>query len=57
MDDTGSKLAADAAEICNVVEKGIDQRAAGVPGGRMNDHPGWLVEDDDVLILEDDEQR
>ena len=57
MDDTGPKLAADAAEIGNVVEQRIDQRAAGVPGGGMNHHPGGFVEDDDVLVLEDDAQR
>ena len=50
-------LAADAAEIVDVMEQRVHQRAARVAGGRMHDHAGRLVDDDDVAVLVDDRQR
>ena len=55
--DAGPLLAADAAEIVDVMEQRVHQRAARVAGGRMHDHAGGLVDDDDVAILIDDRQR
>ena len=55
--DAGPLFAADAAEIVDVVEQRVHQRAAGVARGRMHDHPGRLVDDDQIVILVDDRQR
>ena len=57
MDDARPLLAADAAEIVDVMEQRVDQRAAVVSGGRMHDHAGRLVDDDEVAILVEDRQR
>jgi hypothetical protein len=35
-----------------VVEQGVDQRAARVPGRRVDDHPRGLVEDDSRILEE-----
>ena len=35
----------------------VDQGAALVPGRRMDDEPGRLVDDDQVLVLVDDGER
>ena len=53
----GPLLAADAAEIVDVVQQRVDQRPAGMPGGRMDHHPRRLVDDDEVLVLVEDWQR
>ena len=50
----GPHLAADAAEIVDVVQQRVDQRAARVAGGRVHDHPGRLVDDDEVGVLVED---
>ncbi len=34
-----------------MMQQGVDQRAGPVAGGRMDDHAGRLVDDDEVLIL------
>ena len=57
MDDAGAQLAADAAQVVDVVEQGVDQRAVGVAGGRMDDHARGLVDDHDVGVLVDDVER
>ena len=54
MHDAGPLLAADAAEVVDVVEQRVDQRAAGVAGRRMHDHAGRLVDDDQVVVLIED---
>ena len=46
--DAGPLLAADAAQIVDVVEQRVDQRSARVAGRRMHDHAGRLVDDDEV---------
>ena len=48
MHDAGPLLAADAAQVVDVMEQRVDQRAAGVSGGRMHDHARRLVDDDEV---------
>ena len=53
----GPLLAADAAQVVDVVEQRVDQRAAGVAGGRMHHHAGRLVDDDQVVVLVEDRQR
>ena len=57
MHDAGPQLAADAAEILDVMEQRVDQRAAAMAGRRMDDHSGRLVEHDEVAVLEDDQER
>ena len=55
--DARPLLAADAAEIVDVMEQRVDQRAARVPGRRMHDHARRLVDDDEVAVLVEDRQR
>ena len=50
-------LAADAAEIVHVMEQRVDQRAGRMAGGRMHDHPGRLVDHDEVAVLVENRQR
>ena len=57
MDDARPLLAADAAEIVDVVEQRIDERAARVAGGGMDDHARRLVDDDEIVVLIQDGQR
>src|SRR5437870_43558 len=57
MDDAGPLFAADAAQIADVMEERVDERAARVTGRRMDDHAGRLVDDDEIAILIDDRQR
>ena len=55
--DAGPLLAADAAQVVDVMEERVDERAARMPGGRVHDHAGRLVDDDEVAILVEDRQR
>ena len=57
MHDARTLLAADAAQIVDVMEQRVHQRAAGVAGGGMHDHARRLVHDDEVGILIDDGER
>ena len=54
MHDARPLLAADAAQIVNLMEERVHQRAARVPGRRVNDHARRLVDDDEVRILVED---
>ena len=56
MHDARPQLAADAAQVVDVVEQRVHQRAVGVAGGRVHDHAGGLVDDHDVGVLVDDVQ-
>ncbi len=47
--DTGQTIPA-------MVQQGIDQRTRPLAGGRMNDHPGGLVDHDQMSILVHDRQ-
>jgi hypothetical protein len=40
-----------------MVEQGVDQGPVAVAGGRVDDQPGRLVDDQQMLVLEDDRQR
>jgi hypothetical protein len=53
VDDAGTLLLAarDA-----VPEKAVNESTASVPGRRMDDHPGRLVDDEEVLILVGDRE-
>ena len=56
--DTRPRHAADAAELsAAMVQQRVDQRALLVPGGRMYDHAGRLVEDKQVVVFEQYVQR
>ena len=57
MDDARPQLAADAAQILDVVQQRVHQRARAVARRRMHDHARRLVEHDDVGVLVDDEER
>src|SRR5215468_6021878 len=57
MNDAGAELAADAAQIRNVVEESVDERSRRVAGSRMHHHAGWLVDDNDVRILMENFKR
>ena len=57
MDDPRTLFAADAAQIVDVVEQRVHQRAAGMAGRRMDHHPGRLVDHHEIAILVDDPQR
>ena len=50
--------AADAGQaVAAMGDERVDQRAALMPGGRMHDEPGRLVDDDEVVVLVDDRER
>ena len=55
--DARPLLAADAAQIVDVMQQRVDQRAARVAGRRVHDHARRLVDDDQVVVLVDDRQR
>jgi hypothetical protein len=52
--DARPQHAAYPAEIPDVVQQRVDERAAAVARRRVHDHPGRLVEHDEVGILEHD---
>ena len=54
----GRATAADAGEFGAAVEQQrVDQRAAFRAGGGVDDEAGWLVDDDEVLVLEHHVER
>ena len=57
MDDTRPLLAADAAQIVDVVEQRVHERPARMTGRGMNDHAGGLVHHDEIVVLIQDRQR
>ena len=57
MHDARPLLSADAAEIVDVVEQRVDERAACVAGRRVNHHTGRLVHHDEIAVLVEDRQR
>ena len=40
-----------------MVEQGVDQRPVAIARGRVDDQPGGLVDDQQMLVLEDDAER
>ena len=58
MDDARPRLAADAGQRRAAMgDQRVDQRAVGIARRRMDDEPGRLVDDDEVLVLVDDVER
>ena len=58
VDDPRPRHSADPAEPPGaMVEQGVDQRAVEIAGGRMDDHPRRLVDDEQMIVLEDDVER
>src|SRR5215471_9034236 len=57
MDDAGPLLSADAAQVADVMEQRVHERAARMSGSGMDDHAGGLVDDDQVGVLIQDSQR
>ena len=51
MDDTGTDLPIDAAEIGNAVQKRVDQRAVRRAARGMGNHALRLVHNDDVIVF------
>ena len=51
-----SLLAANAFHLWSVRQGGMNQRALPVPGCRVNDHTGRLIDHHQVIILKDDIQ-
>jgi hypothetical protein len=56
VDDAGAQLASNSAQIRDVMEEGVHERARCMPCAGMNDHSGRLVDHDDVGILIEDFQ-
>lgn len=54
--DTRPSLAADATQVFDMMQQGVDERALAVPRGRMDHHAGRFVDDNDVRIVIDDRQ-
>ena len=58
MDDSRPRHAADPRQAATaVVQQGVDQRAVGISGGRMDDQSRRLVDDQQMFVLEHDPQR
>ena len=57
VDDPGAERSADPGKVLEMMEQRVHERPGVVAGGGMDDHPGGLVDDDDVLILVDDRER
>ena len=55
MDDSGALGLVSAGD--RVREEAVDERPFRVPGGRVDDHAGGLVHDEQVLVLPDDLER
>ena len=58
VNDAGACLAADAGKgVPAVGEQCMDEGSTGMAGARMDHEPGRLVDDEQVLVLMDDDQR
>jgi hypothetical protein len=57
MDDAGAHLAADAAEVVDVMQQRVHQRAVGISFRRVDDEAGWLVQHHDVGVFIQNRQR
>src|SRR4029434_77277 len=57
MHDAGTLFAANAAEIVDVVQKGVDQGTAGMACCRMDDHTSGLVDHSNVAVLIENRKR
>ena len=57
VDDAGAQFAADAAQVVEVVQERVDERAVLVAGGGVNDHAAGLQDDGEVIILIENRER
>ena len=57
MHDAGTSFVPDVPEFVHVVQQGVDERAVGVAGRRVDDHARGLVDHHEVRVLEDDVER
>src|SRR5438270_336063 len=57
VDDSGTKLAANSAEIAHVKQKRVDERAVGVAGGGMDHHSGRFVDDHKIAVFKKNRER
>ena len=58
VDDPRPRDAADARKAATaMVEQGVDQRPVAISGSGVDDQPGGLVDDQQMLVLEHDRQR
>ena len=57
MHDARTELAPHPAQVFDLVEECIDHCSIPVADGGMNDHPGGLVDDDEVPVLKENLQR
>ena len=57
VDDSGARDPTDPREIIAMVEKGIDERTAGIPGGRVDDQTRRFVDDQKLRVLVHDRKR
>ena len=57
VDDAGTKLAANSAEIAHVKQQRVDQRAVGVAGGGMDHHSGRFVDDHKIAVFKKNRER
>ena len=56
VNDAGSQLAADAAQILNMMQERVDEGTVRVAGGGMHDHAGRLVDHDEIRVVVKDIQ-
>ena len=54
MDDPGSLLASNAAQVSDVMQERVDERAVSMTSGGMDDHSSGFVDNQQVTILVDD---
>jgi hypothetical protein len=52
--DARPQLAANPAQVVDVMEQGIDEGAGGVPGTGVHDHPRRLVQHGEIFVLVED---
>jgi hypothetical protein len=57
VDDAGAPLAPNPAQVVDMVQERIDQGSVCVTGGRMHDHTGCFVDDNQVAVFVHDINR
>jgi hypothetical protein len=57
VDDAGPFFSADSRQGRAMAEQCIDQGVLPMASARMNDKPGWLIDDNEVIVLEENLER
>ena len=57
MDDPGTDRAADPAQVLDVMEQRVHERSVRSASRGMDHHAGRLVDDDDIGVVEEDDER